>query len=278
MSFAWVAAALAGVEVADPHGCVDADRLDDELRLQLGDPMVDHLGIRVEAEEASEGVRFRTTVREGDTTLWARTTGFAEADCPAVPEAIALSVSQGLAALPGWSFEPRASGTWLSPTVHLALSAGVPVDARFGAHVGVRVRGPGPSAFWVQARVQTGPPFEVGSGAATIVQPALAAGPVLTSRARLAPEAWVLVAGGPLFAFGSRFDTDAVAVLPRLTAEVGAGLHPGGPAQVGLFAEVPLVRVRLEEAGGEGRTEAPVRVGLTVGLVLGDDGRRTAAR
>ncbi|MEZ4322274.1 MAG: hypothetical protein R3F61_32675 [Myxococcota bacterium] len=258
-------AGLAGVEVSDPSGCVDGNRVDDELRLALGDALVDRLAIRV---STSEPLVVRTVVREGDRTLWSRSTSFEPADCPAIPEAIALSVQQGLAALPGWSPDIERTRRRLAPTAHLVVSGALPPDGRFGAHFGARTRVAGPLGAWVQARLQIGPSVEVGAGSATLLHPALTAGLSLRADTRWTPDVWVLGGIGPIVAFGNRFDTDRVVVRPRSTVEVGAGVHPGGPVHIGLFTEIPVLRIQLLDSTGGVYTESLVRTGLVVGVEL----------
>jgi hypothetical protein len=278
------ATAWAGVSVDDPLDCLDAGRLENELALQLGDAALADLDVRVtltpgEPTDAAGGFSTSTRVSRDGERLWAKRSAFVQADCPALPEALALSIQQGLAGVPGFGVHAEESPVRVGATIQLVSTAGLPLDPRLGVHGGLKLRA-GPFAdLWTQARLQTGPRLAIGSGAATLFQPGLAVGLAVHERdpERLAPrwrpDAWALVWGGPMIAVGAQFDRDRVVVLPRVAAEVGAGLRVNGPVHVGLFAEVPILRnewiVEDPNAGSEGlssRTEPPIRIGLAVGL------------
>ncbi len=285
------AIAHADVTVDDPTDCLDAARLENELALQLGDDVLSELEVRVALDpvdppDADGSFATSTRVRRDGERLWSKRSAFVPADCPVLPEALAASIQQGLAGVPGFGVQTTPEPVRSGATVHLAANSGLPVDPRIGLHGGVKLR-TGPIAhLWLQARLQTGPRLKVGSGAATLFQPGAALGIVLHGRddsrlevleRRLRPDAWALVWGGPLIAAGDQFDDDQVVVLPRLSAEVGAGLQLQGPMHAGLYGEIPILRSRLtvqdpnlENEASTSRTEPPIRIGIVVGLDFSD--------
>lgn len=265
MWWSWLAAA--SVSVTDPTDCVDPERFDNELRLLIGDTAVESLDISLEVESNAAERHTTSIVRRDGERLWSRGATFQQVDCPAIPEALALSLHQGLATLPGWAVGTDSNRPGVQGLLAIETSGGVPVDGRFGLRGGPRFTIGRRFGISLAGATAVSPSVSVGSGIATLIHPYVALGGFWGSPEGVRPEIEAHVQGGPLFAFGRGFEVNQRTVLPRAAASVGFGVYPAGPIRLGAFVEMPFVRVALDEIGGGSFTESLVRVGLSVAVV-----------
>lgn len=261
--------ALASVEVSDPTSCVDAERLDNELSLYLGDRP--DLTIQVVVEGDGERRFARTEVRARKKLLWTRSLKATADDCPALPEALALSISTGLNTLPSWTWDtPSGPGDRVRGNMGFRVSTTVPVDLGIGLTGGLELRAHQSFGFWARLSLDTGIPFTVGDGAATLTS-------LLTSGGiQLAPRTWRVWTGfsyGTGWAQGVGFPQNESSSVPRAVLELGAGRHLIGPAFFGLRLDHHLVRARFTGPGGQ-RIETPLRAGFILQIRSGNEKSR----
>lgn len=259
--------AFADVYVTDPSGCVDGARLEDELSLLFTDAELEAIDVRMAVSNAHEAYDVGLKVEQKGNQIWSRTLRLEASDCIAAPEAAALSIHQGLAALPGWR-RVASRQSRLGGGVDLVASTSTQRDGRFQVGAGPELRLVGRTWVWTRIRMEASTRITVGAGKATLLHPSVGLGVrgVIGARHRL--ELWGGVAGGPLWALGQGFDQNLTVVIPRMVTEAGAAWLPPGPLRIGLIAEVPVIRVALREIGGALQVEPAVRVGLRFGLVL----------
>lgn len=259
--------AYGSVHVTDPSGCVDGSRLEDELTLLFEEAELEvidvHLNVALGHDRYDVGLR----VLQKDEQIWSRTLALAPGDCPAAPEAAALSIHQGLASLPGWRPNTQKRRRF-GGGIDLVASSSTDRDGRFQLGGGPDLRLFGRTWIWSRVRVETSTRISVGNGKATLVHPSAGLGlrGVIGRKHRL--ELWGGGAGGPLWALGQGFDDNETDLVPRVVVEAGAAWLPPGPLRIGLVGEVPVARLVLVEIGGARRVEPLFRLGLRLGLVL----------
>lgn len=263
LASAW---ALAGVRVEDPHDCLAAEAVDLEVRSALGDAAVDRLDLLARVEDGAKGWQLSLEVSEAGTRLWDRVIDVQPVDCPFLPALVARSVERGLSDLPGW--QVALPNGRLPSELALTLSGSLPFSIRGGlgaaASIGLRrplrwdvdlegfLSGVEPvgvgSVQWLGAVLGTGPALEFPAGSDAIR---------VSVRGRAGPA--VMVGGG--------FDLPVTRVVPRISGLVDLGWVSRGPLRLALRTEVPAIRlVAVDEWTGEKRAEAPIRVGLVLGV------------
>jgi len=249
------ALASAGVTLDDPVGCLDAERLELELGLLLGDVTAARLDVRVTVEAPEQGrLAVHLAALDGGQLRWGRQMSATLADCDALPDAIALSVQQGLAGMGGWSATSRA------PAAMTRLWAGLSVAEDPRARVDLERAQPlgGAAIATVGLHSELGGPLAVGAGHALLASALLSAG--VERDGGLRPSLSVNV--GPAWAWGLGFPEDYVAPTWRGTVSAQLATQLAGrPIAAGL--EGVWMRVALLEAGADTkRVEPALRVVL----------------
>ncbi len=259
-----VSAEAGGVRVEDTRGCLDAEAVELEVRSALGDRAVDGLDIVARLDDREQPWLLRLQVVDDDETLWRKVLRVQEVDCPYLPALVARSVEQGLSEVPGWGV--ALPSTRLPHVLGFRLAGSVP-SVRIGVGVGVGVGVGGRSRLIVDTEVFGSAVQTIGAGGGQLLGWQLGGGyaadlPVGAGSVRLRPT----LAAGPVLAFGRGFDLTFRELLPRVAAQGEIAWISAGVWQVGVRAEVPVLRVVLVDGGtGDRASEAAIRVGLVLG-------------
>ncbi len=252
----WFPPAVASIELADPTGCLDAERLHNEVASVLGPRLhALHLTVGVGARDRERIAH--VDARHRHRSVWQRRFTASVDDCPVLAEAIALSLEAGLAALPGWELElPRAR--WIGSV----LAELRPLERAVGLGAGLERLGAGGAGLRVGAELRSGLPLDVGTGAASLTELTVSVTPVV------AAGRWWFTAGaaaGIGWASGTGFARNRVVRLPRLHGIAQVARSIRGPLLVAIGGRIPALRARFE-GPGEARLEAAAQVHLSIGI------------
>lgn len=230
--------ALAAVVVHDPTGCVDDERLDNELALLLPAPGAVDITVFVDAD--GESRHTRTEAHRRGQLVWTGRLEALDADCPALPEALALTVKTGLSSLPGWSWDQ-------APDARFTLGVGVRAD------VGRKELRPGLSAslegrvwrgvgLWVDAQGFYSTTIAIGTGSATVTGLSVGGGVQVEHEAL---RVWAGWSTGRQWAIGRGFDVNFTPELPQNPARLGLSWTFGQVLETALHTRIPSRRILL---------------------------------
>ncbi len=254
--------------VEDTSSCVQVEALRRDLDLRV-DPSL--TGVAVTVRVALDMATL--AVASGGELLWERSLPMPPEDCPFSAALIAASVERGLSEIPAASWdatETAAPLPWfdIAAGVSLGLSPSEPRLTGWG-RVGIPVSEPISATFAVRADA-----FGTTDLADATVRTHVASAPlglgVDLRPLRLQAE----VAPGIAVARGRGFDEDRSGVAPHLSVIAAVEGPRRGPLWARAEVEVPVLLVIWEDEGiGPSAREAPVRVGLSVGVGNGPKSR-----
>ncbi len=265
----WLAAATAsaGVTVEDGGGCVDAELVQLELRLVLGDDAVSRSDIDVRL--VREGLPWTLTlsVRESTELLWSRDLSVTAADCPYLPTLVARTVEQGLVGVPRWTLGSRRYE--VGPDWEVRLAGTVPSAPHVGVGLAFGRRLGGAWHWVVDGELMGTAPMPVDGGSARFGGLILSAG--FATHAPLGRSALRLrgtLGGGPVVGVGTGFGpAELLDVAPRMVSTLELAVLFPKVLRLGMRLQTPLVRVApgLDE-GVRGEPEPWVRAGVVLAI------------
>lgn len=263
---AWMSAWAGDIAVSDPRGCLSEERLELDLRLALGDDVVDDL--TVEASSAiGDPQTLLLVVKRGGRKVLDRSVSVDDGSCSILQEIVAYTITEGVERLPVWirSAPPRlpveamfrAAGTGPELLV-LGLSMGIrkPVTRRFG--------------WTAESELLWSEVLEVrqGGGQLVGVMGHVGAGFDILRTKPATARLWSRVGAGFVHVVGFATRTDLRGESPRANMTFGLDWVNPTPIQLGIRGEVLFARTQfvslIPEQGAFGVEEPFFRWGPTI--------------